>query len=157
MLTMPLNSFMCPEKSPVLMVPSSASSSRQWDALAVALDGFPIVPFELDGHGGGDLWLDSAPPTVAPASNHSPSAAHTRSRTALVIRGAVYTPGAISSITEARKPRKRGATLRVTTTVIVMMPPHPPQHRPPPRSPQDRQTAALCDRSSFRSLPPFAR
>src|SRR3546814_15321798 len=41
-----------------------------------------------------------------------------RSRTAALRSGAVYTPGATSSITEARKPRKRGATSRVTTTVI---------------------------------------
>src|SRR3546814_14897502 len=41
-----------------------------------------------------------------------------RSRTAALRSGAVYTPGATSSITEAWKPRTRGATSRVTTTVI---------------------------------------
>jgi pimeloyl-ACP methyl ester carboxylesterase len=39
------------DKSPVLMVPSSSSTSRQWDSMAASLNGFPILPFELHGHG----------------------------------------------------------------------------------------------------------
>jgi pimeloyl-ACP methyl ester carboxylesterase len=63
-MTMPSNRLSCPKKSPVLMVPSSASTSRQWDALAVALHGFPVVPFELHSHGGGGLLPDSKPLTL---------------------------------------------------------------------------------------------
>lgn len=37
-------------KAPVLMVPSSASTSKQWDELAKSLPDFPIVRFELYGH-----------------------------------------------------------------------------------------------------------
>jgi pimeloyl-ACP methyl ester carboxylesterase len=48
------SSFMISGKSVnslVLMVPSSASSARQWDSLAAMLDSFRFIPFDLHGHG----------------------------------------------------------------------------------------------------------
>ncbi len=59
--------------------------------------------------------------TIQPAGAaeyHVSSTVHTLSRTPRVMSGAVYTPGAISSMQEARNPRKRSGTSRVTATVI---------------------------------------
>ncbi len=56
------------------------------------------------------------------SSNHPSQTVQTRSLTPEVIFGEVYTPGAISSMQDARKPRIRAATLRVTTTVTVLVP-----------------------------------
>ena len=57
------------------------------------------------------------PPSSA---NHSWTTDHSRSRTPADSRGDVYTPGAISSMQDAKNPLMRGATSRVTTTVIGM-------------------------------------
>src|SRR5690554_8160935 len=54
------------------------------------------------------------------APNQSSRTLQTRSRTAGDILAPLYTPGASSSMHEARNPRIRSETLRVTTTVIDM-------------------------------------
>jgi len=58
--------------------------------------------------------------TILPAGSlecHSLMTFQTRDRTPFVISGAMYTPAAISNMTDARNPRKRSAASRVTITV----------------------------------------
>src|SRR3546814_14404859 len=64
--------------------------------------------------------ISTAPPSSRCQSERT---FQTRSRTAALRSGAVYTPGATSSNAEARKPRKRGATSRVPTTVLGLAQP----------------------------------
>ena len=75
--------------------------------------------------GGSPRWRSAKPPATAPSRqiiatapfpcvvNQSSSTAQTRSRTPDERSGDTYTPGAISSIAEARNPRYLGSTSRV--------------------------------------------
>jgi pimeloyl-ACP methyl ester carboxylesterase len=49
----------------VVLVPSSASSARQWAALAAQLAGFQPVPIDLWGHGARDRWHGAGPLRLA--------------------------------------------------------------------------------------------
>ena len=49
----------------VVLVPCSASSTRQWDALVAQLVGFHPVPLDLWGHGSQGRWHGAAPLSLA--------------------------------------------------------------------------------------------
>ena len=99
--------------------------------------------------GGSPRWRSAKPPATAPSRqiiatapfpsvvNQSSSTAQTRSRTPDERSGDTYTPGAISSIAEARKPRYLGSTSRVTITVIDMN-----VTRPAATAPRPHRTAS---------------
>jgi pimeloyl-ACP methyl ester carboxylesterase len=50
---------------PVVLVPCSASSARQWDALAAQLAGFHPVPLDPWGHGNQERWHGAGPLSLA--------------------------------------------------------------------------------------------
>ena len=99
--------------------------------------------------GGSPRWRSAKPPATAPSRqiiatapfpsvvNQSSSTAQTRSRTPDERSGDTYTPGAISSIAEARNPRYLGSTSRVTITVIDMN-----VTRPAATAPRPHRTAS---------------
>jgi pimeloyl-ACP methyl ester carboxylesterase len=49
----------------VVLVPCSASSRRQWDALAAQLAGFDAVPLDPWGHGNQERWHGACPLSLA--------------------------------------------------------------------------------------------
>jgi pimeloyl-ACP methyl ester carboxylesterase len=49
----------------VVLVPCSAGSTRQWDALAAQLAGFHPVPLDLWGHGNQERWHGAGPLSLA--------------------------------------------------------------------------------------------
>src|SRR5262245_60875933 len=49
----------------VVLVPCSAGSTRQWDALAAQLAGFHPVPLDLWGHGTQERWPGAGPLSLA--------------------------------------------------------------------------------------------
>ncbi len=83
--------------------------------------------------GGSPRWRSAKPPAAVPSRqimataplprvvNQSSTTAHTRSRTPAERSGDTYTPGATSSIADARNPRYLASTSRVTTTVMGMV------------------------------------
>ena len=54
-----------PPADRVVLVPCSASSARQWKALAEQLSGFHPLPLDLWGHGNQDRWHGAGPLSLA--------------------------------------------------------------------------------------------
>jgi pimeloyl-ACP methyl ester carboxylesterase len=50
---------------PVVLVPCSAGSSRQWKSLVEQLDGFDSLPLDLRGHGDRSRWHGEGPLSLA--------------------------------------------------------------------------------------------
>ncbi|HEX2112951.1 MAG TPA: alpha/beta hydrolase [Alphaproteobacteria bacterium] len=50
---------------PVVLVPCSAGSSRQWKPLVEQLDGFESIPLDLRGHGDRSRWHGEGPLSLA--------------------------------------------------------------------------------------------
>src|SRR5262249_26169313 len=54
-----------PRLDPVVLIPCSAGSARQWKARAEKLPGFAPLPLDLWGHGTQDRWHGAGPLSLA--------------------------------------------------------------------------------------------